>query len=81
MNNAGSVAEMIVTSMLLCPGCLRKLQLIGVMPDVPAGLRLLRKIMASVSGFDDDIKTLESWGFDGGASVSNKPTTKKIKRL
>ena len=71
MNNADGVGEMIATPMLLCPGCLRKLQLIGAMPDVPAGLHSLRSIMVSASAFDDDIKTLESWGFggDGGASA------------
>jgi hypothetical protein len=56
--------EMIATSMVLCPGCLRKLQLIGAMPDVLQGLRSLRECLASVGGFDDDLATLQSWGVE-----------------
>lgn len=54
--------------MLLCPGCLRKLQLIGAMPDVSQGLRDLREIVASERGWSfrsamEDVVTLERWGF------------------
>jgi hypothetical protein len=57
--------EMAATSMLLCPGCMRKLQLIGAMPDVPAGLRSLRECLASAGGFDEDLATLKTWGVEG----------------
>lgn len=57
MNNADGVEEMIATSMLLCPGCLRKLQLIGAMPDVPGGLRSLRDCLSGAGeGFSDDLQ-------------------------
>ena len=63
MNNADGVEEMLTTSMLLCPGCLRKLQLIGAMPNVSGGLRSLRERLAAEGpGFEDDLQTLEEWG-------------------
>ena len=63
MNNADGVEEMLTTSMLLCPGCLRKLQLIGAMPNVSGGLRSLRERLAAEGpGFADDLQTLEEWG-------------------
>ena len=34
MNNSDGVGESAATSLLLCPCCLRKLQLMGVMTDV-----------------------------------------------
>eukprot|EP01050_Picozoa_sp_SAG11_P010523 SAG11_NODE_1057_length_6008_cov_3.405991_3_plen_672_part_00 len=63
MNNADGVESMLTTSMLLCPGCLRKLQLIGAMPNVSGGLRSLRERLAAEGpGFEDDLQTLEEWG-------------------
>ena len=44
---------------------MRKLQLIGAMPDVPAGLRSLRECLASAGGFDEDLATLKTWGVEG----------------
>ena len=60
--SCAGVEEMIATPMLLCPGCLRKLQLIGAMPNVPQGLHDLREIMASECGYKDDLDTLDRWG-------------------
>lgn len=71
MNNSDGLEEMIVTPMVLCPGCLRKLLLISVMPDVPGGLRSLRECLASLAGspFDDDLATLASWGVGESSPV------------
>ena len=65
MNNCDSVGEAAATSLLLCPCCLRKLQLNGCLTDVPACLDALREVLSgdalrSVS--QRDLDTLREWG-------------------
>ena len=63
MNNSDGVNEILAISLILCPGCLRKLQLIGAMPDVSGGLRSLWECLEEAgAGFEGDMRTLERWG-------------------
>ena len=65
MNNSDGVGESAATSLLLCPCCLRKLQLMGVMTDVPTCLAKLSELLngdalREVSVRDREI--LRGWG-------------------
>ena len=69
MNNSDGVGESAATSLLLCPCCLRKLQLMGVLTDVPACLAKLSTLLGDpflreVSVRDREI--LRGWGHSGG---------------
>ena len=45
MNNCDSVGEMAQVSTMLCPTCMRKLHLMGVVGDVPACYARVREVM------------------------------------
>ena len=65
LNNCDSVGESAATSLLLCPCCLRKLQILGLMPDVPACLGRLQRLLSSPALREvshADLCTLEQWG-------------------
>ena len=69
MNNSDGVGESAATSLLLCPCCLRKLQLMGVLTDVPACLGKLSTLLSipflrEVSVRDHE--SLRGWGHSGG---------------
>ena len=56
---ACTIGEGATTSLLLCPCCLRKLQVLGVVTDVPACLARLHRLLSSealreVSQADED---------------------------
>ena len=75
LNNCDSVGESAATSLLLCPACLRKLQFLGVLRDVPACLSALhrelsRPALREVS--HRDLATLREWGY-GAAGSSDEP--------
>ena len=59
MNNSDGVGESAATSLLLCPCCLRKLQLVGVMTDVPACLDKLSTLLNGDALYDVSRKDLE----------------------
>ena len=66
LNNCDSVGESVATSLLLCPCCLRKLQILGLMPDVPACLGRLKRLLSSPALREvshADLCTLEQWGY------------------
>ena len=69
MNNSDGVGESAATSLLLCPCCLRKLQLMGAMSDVGECLGKLTTLLngdalREVSVRDREI--LRGWGQSGG---------------
>ena len=51
LNNCDSVGEGAATSLLLCPCCLRKLELMGAVDDVPACLDAVREVNFAPSSF------------------------------
>ena len=65
LNNCDSVGEGAITSLLLCPCCLRKLQVLGVVTDVPACLAKLHRLLSSEALREvsqGDLRTLREWG-------------------
>jgi len=76
MNNSDSVDEDLRGSGILCPGCLRMLQLSGALPNVEDALRKLyeffRRMHASKQGVfrlidcENELKMLEDWGVEWG---------------
>jgi hypothetical protein len=66
LNNCDSVGEGAATSLLLCPCCLRKLQLAGVISDVPATLRRVKDVLSGpeLRGVSEhDLQLLREWGY------------------
>ena len=45
MNNCDSIGEMAQVSTLLCPTCMRKLHLMGLVADVPGCYARVREVM------------------------------------
>ena len=70
LNNSDSVSEAASTSLLLCPGCLRKLQWMGVLHDVPACLRGIYRVLNEDPALREvssrDLEMLRAWGYGGG---------------
>ncbi|KAJ8600777.1 hypothetical protein CTAYLR_006088 [Chrysophaeum taylorii] len=65
LNNCDSVGESASISLLLCPCCLRKLQLLGIIRDVRACLAAMRRVLSSpaLRGVSArDLEILDKWG-------------------
>ena len=68
LNNSDSVEEDAASSsLLLCPGCLRKLHIGGVIVDVQACMAnvaaVLQNIPLAQTSGADDLASLRQWGF------------------
>ena len=75
LNKSDSVGEAAAGSLLLCPCCLRKMQLFGFVRDVPACLDKLHALLSTPSiraASERDLATLRAWGH-GSAGSSSDP--------
>ena len=65
MNNVDGVDECRMVPLVLCPGCLRKLEVTGAMPDVMAALRQLQSVYQELeqgaTTFANELEILQKW--------------------
>jgi len=64
MNTTDGTEDIQEVTLLLCPGCMRKLALIGALPDAPKALQAIQTVYQEAGGtalFPTELQTLTRW--------------------